>query len=316
MEPNESVHVFVEDTLKRKLSTVIEDRAAFESWISRLIAEPEGLRLATCLAFDLHLERVASKLIPAIAEVFGSMTQYLSEEPVLAFARAVELTNRRKDLLTSVMVTHAGEETQASYVRVLRLQAFITCYVGHTAYDYTLDAADINEVRKLYFSGPASLEDVTQPWSGRHNIVWICSFHEFQDVLESAKDPASFLNDALGLGFTLDPLGAVPELVAITYPPGHPAESYQPRSLHADWDSTNFFVPHWDEDGWGRTHSCSGARGPLKERVHKAYQTGLSAEYHGRYLGPVASLVPDRDALYKATTSQFLTLYNAAGDEP
>ncbi len=319
MQFDERAKVFVADTLRRKLSTAVKDPKTFESWLTQVFSDPENpeaMRLATCMAFDLHLENMEPVLISMMVEVFENMSPELVHDPNLAFARAVENANRKCSLMTSIMRKHTGSETSDSFVRVLRLQAFINYYAG-PLYGYTVDAADLKEVRQLYFSSDTTLEDITKAWSGRYDIVWVCSFQQFQDVLNNMNDPASFLNDALGLGFTSDALGNIPELVAILYPLGHPSESYQPRSLHADWDSMNFFVPYWDEDGWGRTQSCSGEKdkSKMKERIHKAYETGLSSEYRGQYLGPASSVVSDRDALYQTTTSHFFRVYGVEGND-
>jgi hypothetical protein len=306
MEFNDDSRDFIIATLRQKLTSVVKDVSLLEVWLSSISSHLEALRLASCIAFDLQLETVGPVVLSILATVFEHMDRTLLDQPNVAFSRALENALQEVDVWSSILPRSLEDSVDPFYVRILRLQAFIDFYVGPSGLAYTIDGADTKEVRRLYFTPGSTLEGISKPWSGKQNIVWICSGAEFQDVLTKTKDPASFLNDVLGLGFTVDSQGDKVELVAITYPRGYPRESYQPLSLHADWESDNFFLPYWEADGWGRTHSCSGGEASMKERIHKGYDSGLSSDYHGHYLGIAAAPVINRDALYEKTTSYFL----------
>jgi hypothetical protein len=124
----------------------------------------------------------------------------------------------------------------------------------------------------------------------------------------SRPDAATVLNDALGLGFPPRSSGA--ELVAVQYPRGVPTDCGQPRTLHADWEGLNFFMPYGRQDGWGRTQSCSGTLSPMRERVHGGYSHGLSSAYRGMHVGKIQHSVQDRNELHRKTGANFLEVYN------
>jgi|ERR1035438_4148121 hypothetical protein len=293
------VRKFLENAL---LASGKSDSVHVRAWINRLAICEDGERLAACLAIDLAGGSLET------AEV-GSMLESL--DTTIADARhafAAVLSKLKLDSGTDFSCAARFPprtlEADDTYVNVLNINKFITCYAG-PANGYTTSPDSVAEVKRRYFSTPFShLDDIDLWWAGKAGIVWVTSFKDLNNLLKITPDPdrATCTTDALGITRPWS-LGAGDEyfLVAVRYDPAFDSnECFQPTTLDAYWAHPGgFYLSYGKDDGWGRTCSISGAPKPLKERVHLPHlpHSGLTSNFVAFPLGNVTEIKVDRKAL-------------------
>lgn len=244
--------------------------SAGTAWLEQLPDAVDGDLLGICLAIDLISGAIASK---TIAEIIDDLPDGNGD----ARSKFYDAVNRRVPSVRCQSQLTPTTVEPTSYVRVIELGDFILYYLRPT-YPYTTDPADVATVRRLFLQRtPRPLGDITNPWSGRHQIVWVVPQQEVQNVLvasANANVAAAELADRLGLALNggVGPNNAL-ELLAVTYPlsfeSDHGIRCHQPTSLDANWGNLEtLYVSHGRDDGWGRTRSCGGTRPGMPERVH------------------------------------------------
>ncbi|HEV7768473.1 MAG TPA: hypothetical protein VGQ76_25970, partial [Thermoanaerobaculia bacterium] len=197
----------------------------------------------------------------------------------------LQIFNQRTSVGLRHLPTCSGSFEHGGYVRIVELRTFISRYLRRK-----VTASSVAEVRQEYLGdgGPLPLGAVRKALPGSKGHTWVLSMKEFL-AARNREHPASFLNDALGLGMdcAYDTTEAA-ELLAIVYPATFDAEYgdelRQPNTFDAAWDCENFYISYLNDDGWGRTHSCSNQWEPHRERVHRsldALSDGFTVESVG-----------------------------------
>jgi len=187
---------------------------------------------------------------------------------------------------------------------------------------------DLAATHAEHFSGPGprDLAGIREKWSGEEGIVWILPQEDYDDLRRgrSGDEIATLLNDALGLykeetRLTEEEREAglhdTNEFVGVLYPPGFDG-ARQPTTLDATWKSFgSYYVSAGDDDGWGRTVSCSGNASPVRERVHKTFEGSL-ADFEGFAIGHVIERMENRAALLEIADRRLESILSSRPTPP
>lgn len=266
------------------------------AWIDALPSSPDGELLGLCLAIDI----ASTALQPTVIGDLLDLIDVSTTDQRLAFHIAYEKHHDQRNLICASLLSCPRLKGDDHYIRIASVEAFITYFVNPSLPGYLpLSPSSRARIRRRYL-GPAggSLEAIDRWWGGRKGVTWVISASKFEELMGSQPlvEPATLVNDAAGLGH---PLGA--ELMMIRYPKGFDAflGVKQPTALDSDWEwPGNFFISFGRQDGWGRTHSCSGALPGIPERVHGEIKNP-TAEYTTHALGAVAALEVNRSKLLR-----------------
>jgi hypothetical protein len=246
------------------------DSSAGTAWVDQLPSAADGDLLGVCLAIDL----ISGATKP---ETVAQIVDDVRDEDGDARSKFYQAVNRCVPSVRCQSRLTLSTPDAVSYMRIIELGDFILYYL-RPVYPYTTDPADVATVRRLFLRRtPRPLGDITNPWSGRHQIVWVIPEQEVQAALTrsvTGNDAAVELADRLGLALNggVGPGNAL-ELIAVTYPTSfesdHGIQCHQPTTFDANWSAPGtLYVSHGRNDGWGRTRSCSGTRQQMPERVH------------------------------------------------
>jgi len=170
---------------------------------------------------------------------------------------------------------------RSQYVRVMPLKAFIT----YSLVNVGTSQEDVDDVKNYYFKEPFQRVDLSGiAWSGANETCWVTTLQELQIAISIDPQPATHLNEALGLGYTVSKINSV-EFVAIIYPPDYKLETFKPTVFDgcAGLKRPIRFVSSPD-DSWGYTENTSGNGKNMKERIHKKLD-GLENGFTTFYLG-------------------------------
>lgn len=264
----------VEPVLRERIFDQMTNAALAELWLTALKeAGTFGLLLATSLAIDL-----STQIIDAV-EVQSYLCSVDPQARPLSVLNQRSSQGLRRDLVSPGAYEHGG------YVRIVELRTFISRYLRRL-----VTTESVARVRREYLSDSLvkPLGEVRNAHPGKKGHTWVLPMAEYVQA-RNRDHPASFLNDALGLGMdsaynTNEPA----ELLAIMYPDSfddeHGGHLRQPNCFDATWDCENFYISHINEDGWGRTHSCSHRNDPHRERVHDSLRT-LSDDFRVEHIG-------------------------------
>lgn len=293
---NDQAWEIVEGVLIERLSAHFSEPEQGRAWVESLRAcDDDGFLLGVSLAIDLLSETVDAA---TLAKGLAKLPQDLN--PVISFGRMPR---------TACVSECACEMTyeHRHYVRVMELSSFITYFLKLIP-----DPATVDAVRREYLADPraGTLGEIERPWSGARGVVWVLPAAEYEPIrAEHQRMAAELLNDVLGLGYETG-CGAdeKPEFIAVRYPPDF-EEQYsirprKPTSLDAAWEPAGFYISYPNEDGWGRTHSCSGADILQRERVHGTLER-LSDEFT---IESVGDCMPPRKNRRKLTERAFQRL--------
>jgi hypothetical protein len=296
--------------LIERVIPLMREPANGTTWIINLENEAsckDGRRLGVCMAIDV----LSGALEP---KVFASVLDMVDQDEIdarRAFGIAFDKFPDKESLVCVSNLVAPPLEADDFYMRILLLRDFIEYYVSPNN-PHSFDPADVEDVRLSYFgeNAPSDLSDIETWWTGLNGVVWVMSHSEYV-ALTSGMQPnerGTILNDALGLG--KGPSRAVNdgvELVAVRYPNSFTHACSQPSTLDAYWVNYSwYYLSYTKEDGWGRTQSCSGTAGAIRERVHRGFE-GLSADFSGLHVGGITNVTEAREKLltegYRRLTS-------------
>jgi hypothetical protein len=297
--------------LSDQFSSFVE-RGRIDAWLDSLTTD-EGKALAVCLAIDLLSKAVESEDVAIVAHDLAELAHRGTD----AFALAVDKDPQKsKFICISRLPKHNPALTRASYVRVIELLSFLM-FCANPAYGFGLGQKGRAEFLRMFppFAETGiDVDDVAACLSGNRGRVWVLPKEQFEEILQNNSDgAATFLNDALGLGYPVGggPNGE-PEFLAVIYPPEFKERCCQPTAFDAVWGGANFYLSHGDDDGWGRTHSCSGTKPPLKERVHPAIEK-IPNGFYLLYVGTAQTPDPNRDAYLSAAIERYKSAKRGLG---
>lgn len=277
-------------------------------WVSKLERCEEGSRLGVCIAIDV----LSGALEP---QVFADILERVDENKANARHAFAEVVGDPPDprLICASRFNIPALGGADVYVRLLELGAFIDFYVGPVYHKSSLDPEDVNDVRTDFFTGDATEHwpDITVEWSGRFPRVFVTALDELESLLAGVPDGerGAVANDAFGFGLE-EGVGEdnKPEFVAVRYTDSAGAEFYQPTTFDVSWvDAGGYYLSFGDEDKWGRTQSCSGLGGQVRERIHRGFTDSLS-RYKGLYIGVASVPAADRNELLEEGYRRLLPL--------
>jgi hypothetical protein len=288
--------------LHRELPPHVTDPTVCARWIRELANSSDGCLLGLCIAIDLLSGAVTPQRFGEVV----SLVETSFTDPRSAFARAIA-AHRNPDLFScSSRIRSDPLLGPDRYVRILTLRDFVTYYAGPT-YGFTLDAADIAEVKRIFGRAGASLEDIDQWWSGGNGVVWVGSWADATDVISADKaKAATLLNDRFGLGRSPSSGPGAADFVAVLYPHSFDriTKCRQPTTFDTSWAYAGTFFVSAPGHGWGLTQSCSGKRLGLRERVHGPFRS-LTEAYSIEFIGESEHLSTDRAALLQEAGGRF-----------
>lgn len=274
------------------------------AWLNSLPNCMDGELVGVCIAIDIASEALDP-------HTFASILDNLKSSPKnarLRFAEAIDSHACKRDFVCASKLDAPPLRCPDHYVRVLELRRFITYYAGPSFGYSDLDPADVEEVRRIFFTKSTSLGSIKEWWAGKNGRVWVTSKRELEQLVEKypGEDAASLFNDALGLGYAN---GAgkdnLPEIVAVNYPLNFSIGCTQPTTLDAWWeDEGKFYISNGREDGWGKTQSCSGSYDKVRERVHSEFKN-LTSDYFTCYFGIAKVPIKNRNALMEEAYERF-----------
>jgi hypothetical protein len=269
------------------------------NWIDALQSTIDHSLIASCIGVDLLSGAVeAERFARVLDEVNPSI-----KDPCTAFDDALDRSPDRSYHVCSSKHPRPPIADGDYYVRVLTIAEFITYYAG-PVYGFTLDAADVAEVRRRFLgsaSPTTTLEDIDRWWEGSLPSVWVTAESDIKKVITtsgSATEPTALL-DALGLPGKAALPGERIEVLTIQYPVGFDRNipCRQPSTLDTRWQlPVGFYISYKRLDGWGRTQSCTGLIPGIRERVHSHFK-GLTSAYCLSSLGFADDPARDRLAL-------------------
>lgn len=280
---------------------------SFKSWLRKLEKNPQGRILAASMAIDL-----VSGALEAddLASVFKDMDP--AEEPAsVAFAKALdEEPYSSRFVCCSRFPEPPDDATPHLYVRILEMDSFITYYLAPT-YGYSQAQDDRVEIYNSFLKEGfdfTKLDDLDVEWTGERGRVWVLPRANFESIIKNhAADAATVLNDALGLGYSKGggPSGK-PEFVAVFYPEKFPEKCRQPTFADAQWRRRGFYLSNGKDDAWGRTHSCSGLREPVPERVHRGVPKFSGEGFSVNRIGFATPPLMDFEKLLEAAYERYM----------
>jgi|GEM_PF-2651350 len=267
----------VEEILLSHVVTIMSDAERGESWLNALKGTGEnGVLFGVSLAIDILNETID------VADLARFFTEHNPGDP----NHAIDLLDSSEEIAAirdrepGVPYDHGG------YVRVVELGGFVDKYLRRP-----LDSENVEWVRREYLSDPRAnrLSEVQNAWSGRKGRVWVLPKREFNEAREAhATNLAAFLNDVLGLGYNRATYAEHPEFIVVYYPEDFEqrftVKPRQPTCFDACWKPAGFYISYAHEDGWGRTHPCSGSELRHRERVHMKIEA-LTDDFRLEWLG-------------------------------
>jgi hypothetical protein len=294
----------VEKVFASEVLALMKSPDSGTTWLQGLRSDPEGIRLAVCITIDLLSGALDGSLV---ADILNHVDPDC-ESSVQEFGRALDDHPRFPELILASQCAVPELDEGDQYVRVMYLRDFATYYVWATDPQYFADKVDLQDLKRQYFSRPVEFR-TDRWWSGARRIVWVTARSELDALARTpdggeltAEQQATAVADGLGLG---PPVTSEGELVAICYPAGFDRflAFRQPTSLDAGWQRQSFYLSYLRDDGWGRTHSCSGERDPARERVHSQFK-GLGSGFVTRSIGRVRPPPTNRAALLHAAVER------------
>lgn len=246
--------------------------AEIAAWVVLLSGSYEGQVLAASLAIDLVNKAISGEDLAGVVALTKAVP---SHEIIVEFNRVL---NTLASTGTGVCASRLDVSPLSTdkYVRTIELSSFVTYYLGPT-YGYTTSPGHLEEVRSLFeLLGEWPMGEITRLFRGARGICWVAPQSELAPILagpSSGCTIAAALNDALGLGILLNGSTGIPELVVVRYPANFEdvmsVTSKQPTALDATWKpDAVYYISCSKESGWGKSHSCSGQREGIRERVH------------------------------------------------
>ncbi|HWB96037.1 MAG TPA: hypothetical protein VG672_05030 [Bryobacteraceae bacterium] len=283
----------IQSLLEQRIVHPLKDRARATSWLNSLQKSPAGRLLAISIALDLVSDAVDDSIYRDVLRSLPAPAGNPCQEFAAALHKHPEYEGK---LLGVSRIRPRPLEEGDHFVRVLEIGTFVKFYdAPRSGRGLRLD--EVTEVRQLYFEDGSysDLGDIREVWSGKNGRVWVLPLRDLNAAREAAarEQPGTPVLDALGIplrqGFGPDYL---PDLVAIHYPPDWKTENppRQPTAIDADWQSEEiYYISYGAEDGWGRTHSCSGSASSCRERVHGPFAP-LNHGFRGEHIGPAKPL--------------------------
>jgi hypothetical protein len=287
----------------------MNDPTRGRKWLNALEKKscPDGKRLGACIAIDVKSGALTGQTFADILDTMDTSPAALKDA---CRAFGITLAKHPKQAAFICASQYSGDPLPKTnhYVRVLSLDAFIEFYVQPTYAAIGFDQVSLDDVRTMFFDEPvhSNLGEIEAWWSGRNGNVWVLSYEDLDKLVgqSTGAERASLLNDALGMGIDGKDLHW-PELVAVYYPSDLDVECRQPTTLDASWDMPgSYYVSYGNFDRWGRTHSCSGERERIRERVHLKFKN-LTRDYSIYQLGIVSDLKVDRNKLLDEAFTRF-----------
>jgi hypothetical protein len=276
---------------------LMRDEAAGKSWLDGLPTSEDGDLLGICLAIDVVSDATPKSVLAGALDGLGVGLDSRS--------RFHDAVNNHAPTLRCQSQLMPKTPEGVVYVRILELGDFIEYYL-RPVYRYTTDPSDVATVRRLFLrKTPRALGDIRNPWSGRHQVVWVLPQREVLEAIKpprSADDAATELADRLGLALKggVGPGNGL-ELVAVTYPATFEADyatrCRQPRVFDAAWEAPGtLYMSHGREDNWGRTRSCTGTKPQMSERVHPELRS-ISDAFSLTHVGVARPPATDRSTM-------------------
>jgi hypothetical protein len=202
-----------------------------------------------------------------------------------AFYRYVE--DHQSDTLCNHLNGPVSLDTD-QYARVLPIMDMIEYYLRKPLMLPPLTYEAEQEVLERFFTLPPDKREtlgvVTEVWRGRMLNVWITSKSLLDTSLAglSENETANVLRDRLGFS-GLDS----GKLLGIVYPRRFDrVETYVPTSLDSHSGSL-FYVSTDGSDRWGLTCGLEASIEGLRERVHQAFDGGLTDQFAMKLFGEI-----------------------------
>jgi hypothetical protein len=309
----------VRDILYEKVFPLMDVPENGEKWIEKLGHESckDGHRLGACIAIDILSGALEPEVLASILNLVDPDKPDARKE----FGVAFDKHPKRKNLVIASKLASPPLDREDSYIRILLLRNFIEYYVNPSN-PHSFDPADVEDIRMSYFSDEtdADFSDIKEWWTGKSGVVWVMPYNDYQELTKDVKseERGSLVNDALGLGkapSTGENDGM--EMVAVKYPQDFSVGCSQPTTLDAYWiDHSWYFISYVKQDGWGRTQSCSGTTGVIRERVHGEFKN-LTRGYTGIYIGVITKNVShNRKRLLQEACERFISMLSPSTPIP
>ncbi len=273
----------IKDYLALALTPVVADRPGFGRWLDLLFTDVYGQVLGVNLYIDLKHGRVAHS---HVVKLFDDMT-FPGGDARWAFYNHVE--GHQGDCLFN----HLGGPQlldDDQYVRVLTIKDMIDYYLRKPLRLPSLTYEAEQEVLDRFFYAPEDSREklgvVTEIWKGKMMNVWVTSGKDLDFEISKIPelDLANIIRDRLG--FSALHAG---KLVRIIYPIDFDrAEVYIPTTLDASTGSL-YYLSAFSGRGWGLSCCLSPTHHGLNERVHKAFDGGLTDEFEMKLLSEITN---------------------------
>lgn len=285
----------VREFLRREILEGLEEPSAGEEWLARLEHSSNGDVLASCIVIDVASGALQRE---TIIDVLNHVDLTIADAR-MAFHLALVNHASYLNLICSSCFYSPPLPADDAYVRVMSLEIFIDNYISPQygpAY-VSLIKADREAIKNLFFKdGLFRLGSIRRWWTGSHPLVWVTSLTTLVDLLKGTAEEhvASVLNNYLGLGY---PEGV--DLLWVRYPNQFDSSVgvAQPTTLDASWKApSGFYVSYPNENGWGKTQSCSGMLRGAPERVH-SYFKNLTDSYVAEFKGRTKNVKLSRSRL-------------------
>jgi hypothetical protein len=281
------------------------------NWITRLESSDHGKRLGACIAIDYSSGAVDTE---KLLFLLNYMAKNVAPAPIgtltdgtIEFLTAVDLNPRPDDFVCCSTLPLSPMAVTDRYERILSIQDFVTYY--GMRYGLVPGAASDLECLEVFFNEDSGfgLADIDY-WGGARGRIWVTSSEALRKFMSECTDDevCRRVNDALGLGKS-DSTGRSPTMVSVMYPAGFELlRGAQPTVFDGGLICyQNFFISFRKDNGWGRTHSCSGKELEHLERVHAPFGP-LSADFEMRRVGNSSDPVTkDPSKLLKASLKRF-----------
>jgi hypothetical protein len=277
------------ETINSMLAPLTSANTTLKEWVAALERTPDGQILAASLAIDLRSGAVEAS---TLATVLAHMDAHYSQDDAVFAFESAGMTAGLQSRIVCGSCFHSSGTTDSQYVRVTELGHFVRSHL--IPWGFTADPGDIEEVRSIFDRvGTLTLNDSMGSLSGRKALVWVAAQDDVDRELAAgtSRSAGHVLNDALGLGYRRGSgVHGEPEFVAVRYPRDFAdrcsTDAHQPTSLDATWIAGEvYYISTGRNDGWGRTHSCSGTRAPIRERVHMNVDQ-IDSSFSATLLGP------------------------------